>query len=181
VPRRRRGRQAVLWTTFSCPKPSSKAYLGKGGKCRGVSAACFPSRCIPPCSRRSLARRHGMMARTNDAGSCGCSGATSGLVLASCPWHSRTQHRDRPAARAVAGVAPVPAAARSRPAAPPKCGSRHAPLWPMQCAHWGSFHAPQTSPRPQGEVGSPFKATHQCHCLRIFPFERVNDFVNKIG
>ena len=37
-------------------------------------------------------------------------GTASGLVLASCLWHTRTRHRDRPAGRVIAGIAPVPEA-----------------------------------------------------------------------
>lgn len=120
--------------SLNCRFAYPRTYLGKGcsnrtplhpPRWKGLrpSPRNAHSHCVPPCSRRLLARRRGIMARTNDADAAP-TGVSSGLVLASCLWHSAPHTATDPQGGSL-GL--LPCQRQARPT------SRPASLWLPPC------------------------------------------------
>lgn len=124
---------------FLRPKPS----LAKEGNAAAYPPPVFPPVASLPVVADRWRRRRGMMARTHDAGSCAC----WRIIQPHPGHHAFGTHALRQTRRACYRWGCFrTSGGRDRPAAPPKCGCRHAPFQPMQCAVQGSLQATPETP-----------------------------------
>lgn len=151
--------------SLNCRFAYPRTYLGKGGKCRSVPAACFPSRCIPPCSRRLLALWRGMMARTKPRKlhPLAHHPPRPGIMLGTpAPDTASTPHGGL-------SLGLLPCQRQARPTSrAASSGSRHAPLWPMQCATRRSMSALHSGlPSTEGRLQLSLQANPSTNPERI--------------